>query len=380
MSKMHLNGSIKIPRAKGRAFVQVLKKNSAGDFVPDGPEREETNVVLDQAMAMYGAVFDIGADDDAFSSQIASVQVGGSDLNRSLCYLLYVSDDTDPASASTTVKKGTTYGVGSLTRAVEDAGEISGTEYTRAIIEGILYNTSIANYSLSKIYVGSTGLASQLSPRLDYGDPVTELLLASPIPIINGEETAVKIRYEVLWPRMGTYANNDQGTVVCGTGTLAVQKRDLSDAVTAGPNVNWTMKYAGNRYGNSNAIQDAETFAKITTPAVQTVAGVPGYTKYATSVGGAVGTNIGRESASCAVSYPTAKSVQLDFEQVVSRRGGVGTTWNLGGLMMLWTTPTSNWGNSNTGGSPWWVEFDAFLNVDWTETLEVHATLTIDWS
>lgn len=380
MSKLHLNGTIKIPRAQGRAFVQVLRKNAAGEFQPDGSEREETNIVLDQAMAMYGAIYDLGASDITNTGMPAKVMQGGPSQYESLCYTLFVSDDTDPASASTTAMKGTTRSVQYLTKDLEDAGEIGGIEYTRAILEGTYYYSAINNYTIAKLYVCSAQLDNNLTPRLDALDPVTELLLAAPITIVNGEETAVKIRYEVLWPRMGVYANADQGTIICGTGTLATQKRALNDTVTAGPNVNWTMKYAGNRYGNTNGNPAADSFAKITTPPVQTIPGSPGYTKYSTAVGGVVGTNLARDSASCVVSYPTTKSVQFDFEQVITRKGSVGSTWDLTGIMMLWTTTASSWGTSNTGGSPWWVEFDAPLTVDWTETLEIHATLTIDWS
>lgn len=378
MSNLLFQGTIKVPKPQGRAFIQPLIKDASGEWVAAGDEREETNLVLDQAMAvLYGSWYDLGSGNDPHP-QYQSHIVFGAEQYRSVFYNVMVSDNTDPADATNTTKKGTCLNLTNIVRTVEDAGDVGGTDYTRTIVEGIYFDDDRDNYTIAKLYGVCAQYLDDYDPNLTTYAPVTELLLNQPIHISNGAQQAVKIRYEVLWPRIGDYSQ--QGLVTCGTGTIAIQERDINDVVTTGPNVNWTMKFAGHRFGNASGAVPDPAYNEVTTPCIQTVPGTPGPTKTSSTVGANLTGYCYRDSASCTVSNPTAKSVQYDFEQVLSRTGAVGSSRDVAGIMMLWTEGTSDWGDSNKGGSPWWVEFDAPIEVDWTETLEIHATLTIDWS
>lgn len=397
MSKLVFSGKIKIPRAKGMATITHLRRPEGCDS--DNPEdwavvQEQVadNLVLDQAMAMYGCWYDIGAQANASYSDPSRMSLANDSWNYGLFGRLYASDNADAPDPTTTVKAGTVHIIGNAqTLVTEDAGDYLGTgvHYTKTARSGILYIPSqiAPGYTVNKIY---GALASNMfpnhNPRLDSGDPISELLLPVPVTITDPDKEALKVSYSIYWPRMGDVNTYDQGTISCGSGSLALQERDLNDNVTTGPTIGWTMKYAGHRTGdpggpNENT-EDRDLYGRISVLPIQTdqSGGDVGVTRYSTTVGGVLTRTAPRDVATVTISNPTSKSVKFDFQQILTRQGSVGTSRDMTGLSFLWTEETSSWGDSDKGGVPWWVEFDQAINVDWTQTLEIHAELTIDWS
>lgn len=398
MSKLAFSGHIKIPRAQGVATVQKLRLVDGGnpdnpeDWEEDGEAQKAPNLVLDQAMAMYACWMDLGANNDPSYSDPGRMSLTNEGWNYGLFGRLYVSDNSDAPDPTTTTKAGTVHIVAHAQSVItEDVGDYfsNGIHYTKTTREGIFYSPSgiSAGYTINKLY-GATisAMPAYLNPRLDANAPISELLLPSPVTITDPDKEAVKFSYSIYWPRMGDVNTFDQGVISCGSGSIVLQERDLEDNVTNGPTIGWTMKYAGHRTGDV-AGPDEETeahklYGRLSVLPIQTdqSGGDVGVIRYTQAVGTALTQIWPRDQAVAVISYPTAKSMSIDFQQILSRVGSVGNSRDIASIMFLWSDDTSSWGQSDTGGSPWWVEFDQAITVDWTQTLEIHASLTIDWS
>lgn len=390
-SKLVFSGKLKIPRAKGVATVQklVLRDNgypeNPDDWMLEGPAQEAPNVVLDQAMAaIYGAHGDAGADLPQTNNTYGQVgvrlvrELGGTAGERAAFSTFALSTDSSAPSAATTVTAGTLSKpptvslISSITDRPDYLGD--GVSYTETKLEGIIFDTGLlAGITFNKIYglsYGNVDFGPDTSPALANDAPISELLLPTPITLTDPEKEAIKVSYSIFWPRMSTesLATSGSGVVDCGSGQITVQERDINDNVTAGDTVNWTMKFASQRSGLK--ISDIYLASRFTAPHISTSVGTTRY-------GPAVATfQAARDSATCVVTNPTATSKKYEFEQVLSRAGAVNSSRNMKVLGFLWSGSHL----SDYEGSPWWIEFDQDFIVDWTQTLEIHAELTIDWS
>jgi hypothetical protein len=353
MTTLKLDATVKIPRAHGRCTVQKLKLRPGGsphvaaDWEPVSVQ-EINNIVLNQGMdAMFlkgraGYTFEVLHND------------------------ILATDGATTPNATDTVTEGTTYSPAANSRQVFDAGLIGSREYTRTETTSTFYKGSIVNGTvLRKIYGRS---ASVLGQKL-----ISELLLTAPITITDIETEAVKVVYSIYWPRFGLAANNDFGLEQVASGTIAIQEKDSGGVTSVGPNVDWAMMFKGHGTG-----QATSGFAFTELPRYAGEDNSAGYVSC-------------REPTtyykrSCAtpqvVTFTNPTPTSLKAESTIKREvfGGVGASSTVA-EMALTDNGNSIFYTHNRGQGPgWFLVFTPGIGADWTQSLELQASITFDWA
>lgn len=369
-----LNASVKIPRAHGTATVQKLKLVD-GEFVTV-EEQQADNIVLNRCMDLYLNWMNYTA------GNYSNTDWSNLQAFEHMFFDIAGSDNATAVSAATTALAGNIINSQSNGVTVTDAGLIGGREYTKVTRECVFYKGALTNgYTLNKIYgvyqiiSGGNG---RLSKILATGSPISELLLAAPITITDIETEAVKVVYDIYFPRFGLVANGDFGREVLGSGTIAIQEKDSGGVTSVGPTTDWELVFAGHRDANIATSTSGTGIGKLSNV-------------YSSSTGQNLGVananndllNYAAEDAavrSVVFSNPTATSAKMDVVFKAATFGDVGSSRTFYKITVLGVNNSGNEFNEGSGPAMWINFVPSTIDLDWTQTLEIHLSVTFDWT
>lgn len=374
MSVIKLSGTIKLPKPHTNVKVQKLKLLPGGDPLEDSSwevkaEDEGSNLVLNQGMQVYGGLL---------QSTLPSNTAYALEFFR-VFNAIRASDDATAVSAATTAMAGTVLTPQSANLTVTDEGLIGAREYTKVRWESVFYKSAglVNGYTFNKIYGICDNSVANRNPNLVDGSPISERLLAAPVTINDIETEAVKVTYDIFFPRFGTLANADYGKELAGSGSIVLQEKVLSDPATSGPTINWEMFWYGHLSNTANSPYNGTEFEKFSNLVTDTNTHVR--IREDRTGDGICNALADTTLNTLTQTYPTSTSVKLEAQIKTQTVGAVDTSRSIYGLLFGFNNQANN-PSSADAFSPLFIKFGSAITIDWRQTLEVHAEITFDWT
>lgn len=338
---MKISANVKLGKPKGVAIVEHLRMEN-GKPVEVLSSNVESNVMMDQAL-----------------NELVQIYAGTQGLVQIEDFLNYIrlSEDSSPVDRTRTALPGTTY-IGTQTSPVTaDEGQTGGILYASVERSSTFFNGAFSGKTFHKVFAtGSSGLPS----------PVTEMLLSSPITITDGATEAIKITYKLYVPCFGIASFSNSEYYTAASGTVNLQEKVLTDPATNGASINWALIHKPVMYDFSQPSTTLRGTLGLQPDALEfgdrvyyTTSSDPMNASYKASANHSLTVSRTQNSTTNATI-----SVSIKFGPY----GNVGTSLNIWGLLF---------GNAN---SPFRLQFDQAINVDWRQSLSIDIDITFDWT